>query len=365
MLTLFLMRGFAPNTCSLQDGSLQLLQVAASDGGAARTGHRLVLGEDRAGASLRDQEAWLIAQPAIALPDSGGLVLPLSHAGFLVGLLTVERGGGLEAAAGGGAAAAAGASGTGSAAGAAEQQWQHQQHQQPASAHPPACVLFGPRELSLLRAAAQVLSAACAMELRAAIERAAAGSAALRQAAARELVQEARAPLSTLRTLGAMLKGRLPKGEPDREMAEGIIEQARRCRVSKVYRPRVFMSLTLPLLCSSLLWQSCALTSLHANPSATDLLCLCRAGPAAGRGGGCSAGSAAPARPRRGCGGRAARGSWRRAAGRQLVREPGAGPSRRGRGGGSHMAGRRWQPCLCPCAAQPVHWLRLCAAGVG
>ncbi len=36
---------------------------------------------------------------------------------------------------------------------------------------------------------------------------------------------QARKPLSTLRTLGAMLVPRLQEGEPDRDMAEGIIAQ--------------------------------------------------------------------------------------------------------------------------------------------
>ncbi len=39
------------------------------------------------------------------------------------------------------------------------------------------------------------------------------------------LCMQARKPLSTLRTLGAMLAPRLEPGEPDRDMAEGIMAQ--------------------------------------------------------------------------------------------------------------------------------------------
>ena len=41
---------------------------------------------------------------------------------------------------------------------------------------------------------------------------------------------QARKPLSTLRTLGAFLLPRLPEGEPDRDMAEGIMAQVRPAR---------------------------------------------------------------------------------------------------------------------------------------
>ena len=162
-------------------------------------------------------------QPAIALPDSGGLVLPLAHSGFLVGLLTVERcptapGGHAATAdpqqqqqqpeAGGSIAAPTSSVSSGSSGGGGGAS----SPQPRPSAHPsPACALFGPRELSLLRTAAAVLAAACAMELRTVLERVAVSSLVLRQAAARELVAEARAPLSTLRTLGTMLRGRLPQ----------------------------------------------------------------------------------------------------------------------------------------------------------
>lgn len=195
---------FLRQPSSLQDGALKLQQVATSDGTASSTPHHcLTLGFDGDGAGMADQEAWLIEQPAIALPDSGGLVLPLAHSDFLVGLLALERGT-LPA---GGAAAAP-----------------------PSHAQPPACALLGARELALLRTAAHVLSAACAMELRTVLERAAMGGVAQRQAAARELVRGTAGPLSTLRTLGTMLRGRLSQaGESvEGEMVETILEQSQR-----------------------------------------------------------------------------------------------------------------------------------------
>lgn len=36
-------------------------------------------------------EEWLVQQASLTLPDSGGLVRPLAHGRFLVGLLVVER----------------------------------------------------------------------------------------------------------------------------------------------------------------------------------------------------------------------------------------------------------------------------------
>ena len=125
----------------------------------------------------------------IVLPDSGGLVLPLTHNGFLVGLLVVERcteeddedeemGSGaasssMMGSANGGAQAGGAAGGEG-----------------PARMPPaPACLLFRSAELQLLKQTAAVLAMACAMDLRAALERA---GAAYRQRQASALVQAVR-----------------------------------------------------------------------------------------------------------------------------------------------------------------------------
>lgn len=199
---------------SLQTGQLQLQLVADTDGAGGGGGARsaraqqaqrfLFLGEHGgAGASLADQERWIVEQPVIVLPDSGGLVLPLASSGFLVGLLVVERcsaeegeaahaagtavdeqgagqaAGGLAADAGTGGVGAddAGASAGGSEAGGARG----------AMPPPPACLLFRPSEVQLVKQTAAVLALACAMDLRAALERA---GAAYRQRQASALVQE-------------------------------------------------------------------------------------------------------------------------------------------------------------------------------
>ena len=198
---------------SLRTGNLQLQLVAASDAGAgdamsaaaagaAQAQRFLFLGQDgmggggMGGGGLHDQEQWILEQPVIVLPDSGGLVLPLAHNGFLVGLLVVERcadedpagpaaagavagpspAGSEAAAAAAGADAAAGEAGTGSSSSSGAGRMPP----------PPACLLFRSAELQLLKQTAGVLSLACAMDLRAALERV---GAAVRQRQASALVQ--------------------------------------------------------------------------------------------------------------------------------------------------------------------------------
>lgn len=136
-------------------------------------------------------------------------MLPLAHNGFLVGLLVVERcleeedalasvsssaaaGSAVEAAAAAGAsssgsggngatgpsaatATAPGGGGASSNGGAA------------AMPQPPACLLFRSAEVQLLKQTAAVLALACAMDMRAALERV---GAAVRQRQASALVQE-------------------------------------------------------------------------------------------------------------------------------------------------------------------------------
>lgn len=190
---------YCRSPASLQTGALQLQLVAASDGdaGAAAAAQQpaqrlLFLGQE--GGSLADQEAWILEQPVIVLPDSGGLVLPLSHNAFLVGLLVVERcldessplapqpanaGSGVSGAAAAAAAAAAGAAAGSSSSGSSG-----------AAAGgmppPPASLLFRTAELQVLKQTAAVLSLACAMDMRASLERV---GAAVRQRQASALVQ--------------------------------------------------------------------------------------------------------------------------------------------------------------------------------
>jgi hypothetical protein len=77
-------------------------------------------------------------------------------------------------------------------------------------------------ELWCFRQAVGPLAAACAMERRTALE-AARGAAA--DAALLGLVQDARGPLAALRTFGGMLLPRLPDGEPDKDLVQGIVVQ--------------------------------------------------------------------------------------------------------------------------------------------
>ncbi|PRW56641.1 hypothetical protein C2E21_4621 [Chlorella sorokiniana] len=247
---------------SLQTGALQLQLVATSDesgsggsgiGGSvssAQAAQRfLFLGQDGAGGgSLHEQEQWILEQPVIVLPDSGGLVLPLAHNGFLVGLLVVERcleegetlaATSTSAAAGPGAGAAAAGGGSGSASSsssscngasssagsAAADSSAASNGSAAAMPQPPACLLFRSAELQLLKQTAAICSLAMAMDMRAALERV---GAAVRQRQASALVQEAKKPLSMMRTLGTMLLPRLQPGEPDRDFAQGILEQGTR-----------------------------------------------------------------------------------------------------------------------------------------
>ncbi|KAL4527784.1 hypothetical protein Ndes2526B_g08548 [Nannochloris sp. 'desiccata'] len=183
---------------SLPSGQLQLQLVAASDAreAEAAANHRkdLILGIPEANEQY--QEAWIVEQNLIVLPDSGGLVLPLAHNQFLVGLLVVEC-----------CSPDSNAPYSGSLAG---------------SLHPPACAVFSPADMALIKQNGTALGLACALDLRAALERA---GHAVRRRQVQGLVRQARKPLSTLRTLGAMLAPRLQEGEPERDMTESIMAQ--------------------------------------------------------------------------------------------------------------------------------------------
>lgn len=74
----------------------------------------------------------------------------------------------------------------------------------------------------LLEQACESLVMTCALELRLYLERASLVAA---QQKARHLVDEARKPLSVLRTFGSMLQLRAPKGQLEGDMADGIMVQ--------------------------------------------------------------------------------------------------------------------------------------------
>ncbi|KAG2453587.1 hypothetical protein HYH02_001805 [Chlamydomonas schloesseri] len=80
-------------------------------------------------------------------------------------------------------------------------------------------------EMRCLRLAVPLLAKACGMDARASWQVA---QSSLTAAAARGLLREAQRPLSTLNTFGSMLVPRLKDGEPDKDMAKGILLQGRR-----------------------------------------------------------------------------------------------------------------------------------------
>lgn len=142
------------------------------------------LGDEMAGA----EEAWVVKQPMIVLPDNGGLVLPLVHRSFLVGLLLVER-----------------------------------TLQQGSDAMlPPVNDVFGPAEIGIIKQSGIALALSCAMDLRAVLER---SGTQVQQERMQRLIRQATKPLSTLKTLGRMLQPRLPPGDPERDMTDSIVAQ--------------------------------------------------------------------------------------------------------------------------------------------
>ncbi len=97
------------------------------------------------------QESHLVQEAVIALPDQGGLVLPLAFGNFLVGLLVVERP----------RRDAASLSSPDEAQATADATSSNSQAE-----------AFNARERKVLQQTARVLALSCAMELRAALERA-------------------------------------------------------------------------------------------------------------------------------------------------------------------------------------------------
>jgi hypothetical protein len=189
---------------SMPHGQLQLHLVAASDireaEAAKQRNSDLILGMPEANGP--EQEAWLVEQNLIVLPDSGGLVLPLAHASFLVGLLVVECGISSEG------------------AGVGNEQYQRTMN---ATLRPPACSVFSTSDLAFIRQTGSSLALACAMDLNALLERA--GNSVQRRRKMQGIVTKVKTPLRTLRGLSSMLRPRLRKGDPEHDMNEGIIAQ--------------------------------------------------------------------------------------------------------------------------------------------
>ncbi|PNH04802.1 hypothetical protein TSOC_008939, partial [Tetrabaena socialis] len=208
-------------------------------------------------------EDCLLHREVVALPNSSALVFPLVECGVLVGLLVAEleaEQGGREAAVGGpggpGALLPAGGGSGGSAAlllpalcsgGSAG-------HEASArgggggsvagsrggggvdgasaggleglgQAHGRVHRSLTDEELRCLRLAVPLLSKACGMDARSKLQLA---QSSLSAAAARGLLREAQRPLSTLNAFSTMLVPRLKDGEPDKDMAKGIVLQGKR-----------------------------------------------------------------------------------------------------------------------------------------
>ncbi|KAI8474027.1 MAG: hypothetical protein J3K34DRAFT_518527 [Monoraphidium minutum] len=157
------------------------------------------------GGGACDVEASLLREDYVVLPSSASLVFPLAEGDLLVGLLVAEGAAGGGGGGDGSSAAARRGGGAAAAAGGAP--------------------LFGDDELWCLRSAAGPLAKACAMDLRAAL---AGAQAAARQRLARSLLREVRGPLRALTTFSAMLAPRLREGEPEGDMAAGLVTQQRR-----------------------------------------------------------------------------------------------------------------------------------------
>ena len=143
-------------------------------------------------ASAEMEQSWTNEATMVVLPDNGGLMLPLTHKSFLVGLLLVER-----------------VVGDGST---------------PSTYYipPPVQDLFGPTEMAVIKQSAQALSMSCAMELRAIVD---AAQQRMQQERLQGLLSQASKPLTTLKTLGRMLQPRLAEGEPERDMTDGVVAQ--------------------------------------------------------------------------------------------------------------------------------------------
>ena len=179
---------------SLAQGALQMQFVAESRGRQSENMHSVLRDEFYLGTDggIGDaEEAWVVRQPLIMLPDNGGLVMPLVHQSFLVGLLVVERT-------------------------LPRDRWESQ-------VPPPINDIFGPGEIAMVKQSGTALSLSCAIDLKSVLENT--GNK-LQRERIQGLMDQAKKPLSTLRTFGRMLQPRLETGEPERDMADTIVFQS-------------------------------------------------------------------------------------------------------------------------------------------
>jgi hypothetical protein len=160
-------------------------------------------------ASAEMEGTWLANQAMIALPDNGGLMLPLTHKNFLVGLLLVER--------------VAKEVGFGGNVGSSIESSNGVSGRSNSSVWiPPVQDVFGPAEMGIIKQSAQALSMSCAIELKGIVE---AAQNKMQQEMLQGLLNKASKPLTTLKTLGRMLQPRLAPGEPERDMTDGVVAQ--------------------------------------------------------------------------------------------------------------------------------------------
>eukprot|EP00873_Tetraselmis_striata_P009213 jgi/Tetstr1/429477/TSEL_019385.t1 len=200
---------------SFESGTLELMRIAscgpAAPGSLGRahvesvqtdTGS-VVIGATSPSAS----EEGLVSQAWIALPETGSIVMPLSWGPLLVGLLLVERS----------HATASASAPLLSSGGSAEDFGE-------ASVVPD---LFSPSESQKLLKVARSLTIACFLDSKLGVlqQQQSAGS---RHVSG--LVEDARAPLQALCTLGGMLAPRLEEGEPEQDMANAMLVQGERLK---------------------------------------------------------------------------------------------------------------------------------------
>lgn len=201
---------------STADSNLRLQLVAASGG---FVGERFAFEDDEVfsssssssviTASAEMEDTWLANQTMIALPDNGGLMLPLTHKNFLVGLLLVER--------------VAKEVGFGGNVGSPIETPSDVSGRSNSSVWiPPVQDVFGPAEMGIIKQSAQALSMSCAIELKGILD---AAQNKMQQERLQGLLNKARKPLTTLKTLGRMLQPRLAPGEPERDMTDGVVAQ--------------------------------------------------------------------------------------------------------------------------------------------
>ncbi|GLI64432.1 hypothetical protein VaNZ11_007702 [Volvox africanus] len=235
---------YARNFTSVGPGQVKLVRVAqfpvepAGQGEEFQVQQQLLLHTEQSwalqgGSAAVDPSAMieecLLHREVVALPSSSSLVFPLVDRGVLVGLLVVEletdRMNGTDGSSGGSNGGAEGSVGfpdqNGPSAALATAP------QERGTCPLPTNLLRGltDEELQCLRLAVPLLAKACGMDARASWQLAQSSATA---ATARGLLREVQRPLSTLNTFGKMLVPRLKDGDPDKDMANGILVQGKR-----------------------------------------------------------------------------------------------------------------------------------------